>query len=272
MKIKASELFSLSAKPNGEGERTAPDEAAGANQRKKFRDFSSVLGKREASSSDGEHARKTVPSDAEESYRMEKTNFRSDLIFAAPARADELLEESTAQVNAHMNYSAQPLQWAPEIEEVGAKPNFPAADVERIVNAIETRCAIDGKREVTLEFSQAIAQGLVVKLSSDPTERLRIEFIAPNARLLVEIKSQLPELINQLRARGVDTAHVKVSINCGGDGHREKHQKRRRHNESLIQLTTATKTLGAQHNADIAIDASARSTVEPKPASATYHA
>ncbi|MEJ7617528.1 MAG: hypothetical protein WKF30_11325 [Pyrinomonadaceae bacterium] len=272
MKIKASEPFPPSAKPSDQGERKNPREAACAGQGSTLCSFSSVLGKRASCFVASEHRRSDVASEGEELNLTEKKDFRGELIFTETPRANELLEEDAAAINPRMTYSAAPLQPAPEVEESGAKFLWSDADLNRIVQVIETRIAIDGKREVTLEFSRATAHGLVVVLGSDPAGRLKIEFTAPNARLLAEIQSQLPELINQLHTRGVDAAHVQVPVNSKSGGESEKRQKRRQHHELLMQITTTAKTQGAQPNTDTAIGASVQSPAELKPASAIYHA
>lgn len=119
-----------------------------------------------------------------------------------------------------------------QIKEANAPSLFSVADVERIVHSFEKSIGIDGAPEVTLEFAETVAEGLIVKLGTDTAGRVRVELMIANAQSRMDVEARLPSLIDQLHARGIETAQVKVSIG-GGNAHRQEQQ---RHNHQHHQL------------------------------------
>lgn len=93
------------------------------------------------------------------------------------------------------------------------------ADLERIVAAVHTNLAAGGQREVTLELSRSVLEGLRIKLSADKAGRITAEFITTSekVRALLDVRSS--ELSNLLRSRDVDLVDLKTTVHADASGH-----------------------------------------------------
>lgn len=86
------------------------------------------------------------------------------------------------------------------------------ADLERIVAAVRTQVVAGGKREVTLELSRSVLEGLRIKLKTNEAGRIDAEFIAASERVRTQIDARVGDLSNLLRSRGISLETLKTSV------------------------------------------------------------
>lgn len=101
-------------------------------------------------------------------------------------------------------------------EMSGAAPALRAilhiADLERIVAAVRTQAVAGGGREITLELSRSVLEGLRIKLRTNEAGRIDAEFITASERVRTQIDARTADLANLLRSRGIPLQTLKTSI------------------------------------------------------------
>lgn len=100
------------------------------------------------------------------------------------------------------------------------------ADLERMVAAARTQ-VIDGRREVTLELSRSVLEGLRVKLRTNEAGRIDVEFIAVSERIRAQIDARTPELTNLLRSRGIPLQTLKTSVDADSSSQQDAGENRK---------------------------------------------
>ncbi len=108
-----------------------------------------------------------------------------------------------------------------------ARPVLHQIDLDNIVTACRVQLAANGQPEVTLELSHSALEGLRVKVSADAAGRITADFLAANEGIKSLLDSRSSELIEQLRARGINLAEFKSSVgadaNSRNDAHSQQH-------------------------------------------------
>jgi hypothetical protein len=88
----------------------------------------------------------------------------------------------------------------------------PLVDLEKILAAVHAQSLPGGQREVTLDLSQSVLEGLRIKLDLAPSGRLTVDFIAASEAVKTILEARSPELAELLRSRGVHLAALKTSL------------------------------------------------------------
>lgn len=97
-------------------------------------------------------------------------------------------------------------------ETFAARSILHIADLERLISTIRTQAALGGKREIVIELRRSVLEGLRVKIVTDRTAKVQIEFLAANEKMRREIEKHSPELAGILRGRGVNLETLKTSV------------------------------------------------------------
>jgi Flagellar hook-length control protein FliK len=92
------------------------------------------------------------------------------------------------------------------------RPVLHSVDLESIVTACRVQLATNGQQEVTLALSRSMLDGLQVRVSSDAAGRITADFLAANEGIKSLLDGRSAELIEQLRARGINLAEFKSSV------------------------------------------------------------
>jgi hypothetical protein len=106
-----------------------------------------------------------------------------------------------------------------ETEIPGARAIITDADLSSIVSTIRTDITNAGRREVTIELSHSVLEGLRIKIGSDAFGRLRAEFIATSEQVKAQLDHRAYDLTDLLRARGINLSMLKTTLerdNSGG--------------------------------------------------------
>lgn len=91
------------------------------------------------------------------------------------------------------------------------------ADLERLISTIRSQALLGGKREIILQLRRSVLEGLQVKITTDPTTKVQIEFLAANETVRSEIEKHSEELAGILRGRGINLENLKTTVNSGGE-------------------------------------------------------
>lgn len=89
------------------------------------------------------------------------------------------------------------------------------ADLERLVATIRSQITLGGKREVVLQLKQSVLEGLSVKITTDRTTKVQIEFLAASENVRSQIEKHSAELAGILRGRGINLQSLTTSLNSG---------------------------------------------------------
>ncbi len=230
MKIKASQLFPLTEKRSSESDLYARkgnaflSQAVTDTREKKAQSFSSLLSHTKNSAEKSEPTTLKTLRDSDDANRGEQEPDSALLSDISEER--EALAEAPLIGPARAPFGASAVVFATEIKEINLRPFFPPSDVELIVNSVQTQMGIEGQKEVTLEFSKAVYEGLSVKLSSDLSGGVMIEFMATTVQVQSEIQLRLPTLRDELQAHGVDGSYIGVSLTNDGAQQQGGYQQR----------------------------------------------
>lgn len=97
-------------------------------------------------------------------------------------------------------------------EAFAARSILHIADLERLISTIRTQTQLGGKREIILQMKRSILEGLQVKITTDPTTKVQIEFLAANEKVRSEIEKHSEELAGILRGRGINLETLKTTV------------------------------------------------------------
>jgi hypothetical protein len=106
---------------------------------------------------------------------------------------------------------------------------LPPMDLDSIVAACQVQVTAGGQREVILDLSHTVLNGLRVKLSANSTGGITTEFLAANEGVKTLLDARSAELIALLRTRGINLTAFKSSVaadaNSGGETGSEQDHK-----------------------------------------------
>src|SRR5262249_19822793 len=122
---------------------------------------------------------------------------------------------------------------------------LPAVDIEKILAAVRTQLLPGGGREITLDLSHSVLEGLRIKLNVLPSGRLAVDFIASSETVKAMIEARSQELGELLRARGVNLASLKSSLGEHAGRHDDpREQGRFRRPDNPAALLAKSKKVG----------------------------
>jgi hypothetical protein len=96
------------------------------------------------------------------------------------------------------------------------------------LNSIVTACHVQlsgGQHEVTLELSRSMLEGLRVKLTSDGAGRITADFLAATEGVKALLDGRSQELIDQLRARGINLAEFRSSVSADTNSRNDSQER-----------------------------------------------
>lgn len=102
-------------------------------------------------------------------------------------------------------------------EAFAARSILHIADLERLISTIRAQSQLGGKREVVLQLKRSVLEGLQVKITTDPTAKVQIEFLAANEKVRSEIEKHSEELAGILRGRGINLETLKTTVRSDSD-------------------------------------------------------
>jgi hypothetical protein len=101
---------------------------------------------------------------------------------------------------------------AQETEIPGARAIMTDADLSSIISTIRADMTQAGRREVVIELSHSVLEGLRIRIGSDAFGRLRAEFIATSEQVKVQLDQRANDLADLLRARGINLSALKTTL------------------------------------------------------------
>lgn len=107
------------------------------------------------------------------------------------------------------------------------------ADLERMVSTIRTQTALSGKREIVLQLRRSVLEGLQVKITTDPSAKVHIEFLAASDKVRSEIEKHSSELAQILRGRGINLESLKTIVKSGSQNDNNEEREK----ESLSEIS-----------------------------------
>ncbi|MEP6903381.1 MAG: hypothetical protein ABJA66_16760, partial [Actinomycetota bacterium] len=96
-------------------------------------------------------------------------------------------------------------------ESFAARSILHIADLERLVSTVRTQTGLGGKREIILQLKRSVLEGLQVKILTDGSARVNIEFLAANQKVRSQIENHREELAGILRGRGLNLHRTEVT-------------------------------------------------------------
>lgn len=102
-------------------------------------------------------------------------------------------------------------------EAFAARSILHIADLERLISTIRTQSQLSGKREIVLQLKRSVLEGLQVKITTDPTTKVQIEFLAANEKVRSEVEKHSEELAGILRGRGINLETLKTTVRSDSD-------------------------------------------------------
>lgn len=97
-------------------------------------------------------------------------------------------------------------------ESFAARSILHIADLERLISTIRSQSLLGGKREMILQLKRSVLDGLQVKITTDPTSKVQIEFLAANEKVRSEVEKHSEELAGILRGRGINLETLKTTV------------------------------------------------------------
>ncbi len=132
------------------------------------------------------------------------------------------------------------------------------------LNSIVTACHVQlngGQHEVTLELSRSMLEGLRVKLTSDGAGRITADFLAATEGVKALLDGRSQELIDQLRARGINLAEFRSSVSADANSRNDSQERQ-----------TASRTNNATESVSSIKETEPTNAEESIAAGATYRA
>ncbi|HKR13351.1 MAG TPA: flagellar hook-length control protein FliK [Pyrinomonadaceae bacterium] len=109
--------------------------------------------------------------------------------------------------------------------ETSSRPLVHNVDMNSIVTACQVQLAANGQKEVTLQLSHSMLEGLRVKLTSDGAGRINAEFLAATEGIKSLLDGRSAELIEQLRSRGINLAEFRSSLAADANSRNDSQQQ-----------------------------------------------
>ncbi|HEX2272143.1 MAG TPA: flagellar hook-length control protein FliK, partial [Pyrinomonadaceae bacterium] len=106
-----------------------------------------------------------------------------------------------------------------------SRPILHSIDLNSIVTAYQVQLVGNGQKEVTLELSRSMLEGLRVKLTSDGAGRITADFLAATEGIKALLDGRSQELIEQLRSRGINLAEFRSSVAADANSRNDSQQK-----------------------------------------------
>lgn len=97
-------------------------------------------------------------------------------------------------------------------EVFAARSILHIADLEKLISTIRSQTLLGGKREIILQMRRSVLEGLQVKITTDPSTKVQIEFLAANEKVRAEIEKHSTELAGILRGRGINLETLKTIV------------------------------------------------------------
>lgn len=99
-----------------------------------------------------------------------------------------------------------------ETEFPGARAIITDYDLSSIVSTIRTDMTQAGRREVLIELSHSVLEGLRIRIGSDTYGHLRAELIATSEQVKAQLDHRADDLTDLLRARGINLSALKTTL------------------------------------------------------------
>lgn len=97
-------------------------------------------------------------------------------------------------------------------EAFAARSILHIADLERLISTIRSQSLLGDKREMILQLKRSALEGLKVRITTDPTAKVQIEFLAASEKVRSEIDKHSEELAGLLRGRGINLETLKTIV------------------------------------------------------------
>ena len=97
-------------------------------------------------------------------------------------------------------------------ENFAARSILHIADLERLVSTIRSQITLGGRREIVLQLKRSVLEGLRVKITTDASARVGIEFFADDEAVRSQIEKHSDELAGILRGRGINLQSLTTSL------------------------------------------------------------
>jgi hypothetical protein len=121
------------------------------------------------------------------------------------------------------NFGGQSNLGSGDVNQLNLNENFAARsilhiqDLERLILTVRSQIALGGRREIVLQLKRSVLEGLRVKITTDDSARVGIQFLAANENVRSQIEKHSTELAGILRGRGINLQSLSTSINSGED-------------------------------------------------------
>lgn len=109
--------------------------------------------------------------------------------------------------------------------ETNSRPIVHTTDLNSIVTACQVQLAANGQKEVTLELSHSMLEGLRVKLTSNGAGRITADFLTANEGIKTMLDGRSLELIELLRSRGINLTEFKSSVAADAHSRNDSQQQ-----------------------------------------------
>lgn len=97
-------------------------------------------------------------------------------------------------------------------EAFAARSILHIADLERLISTIRAQSNLKGRREIIIKLKHSVLAGLQVKVLTDPSQKVQIEFLAANEKVRKQIEENSDELAGIIRGRGIDLESIQTSV------------------------------------------------------------
>jgi flagellar hook-length control protein FliK len=134
-------------------------------------------------------------------------------------------ERSTDDVNLANVDRTVPREPVTNNEVNTSRPIVHSVDLDSIVTAYQVQLVGNGQKEVTLDLSRSMLEGLRVKLTSDGAGRITADFLAANEGIKSLLDGRSLELIEQLRSRGINLAEFRSSVAADANSRNDSQER-----------------------------------------------
>lgn len=129
------------------------------------------------------------------------------------------------------------------VDEVNTnRPFLHSVDLDSIVTAYQVQLVGNGQTEVTLDLSRSMLEGLRVKLTADGAGRITADFLAANEGIRALLDGRSSELIEQLRARGINLAEFRSSVAADANSRNDSQQQQPRGERAASGIESVAST------------------------------
>jgi hypothetical protein len=130
------------------------------------------------------------------------------------AKDDDTVTDDVNLVNVERTLAREPVVTT-EVD-TSNRPVVHNLDLDSIVTACQVQLVANGQKEVTLDLSHSMLEGLRVKLTSDAAGRITADFLTANEGIKSLLDGRSLELIELLRSRGITLAEFRSSVAADG--------------------------------------------------------